>query len=336
MKRGLPPYVYPRGRKGYLYFMRKGLLVRMPDDPTSAEFFAEYARLRDTRIIAPVPKGKTFHALIAHYKRSTRFTKLAPRTKSDYDKILAYIDKAFGALPVAKMRRKDVVRARDANADAQRFANYIVQVLRVIMEHARDIGWREDNPAMGVATLKSEGIARQPWPADLVESFRKVAAPRARLIFELCLGTGQRIGDVLRMRWDHLEAGGIHVKQGKTGRALWIPLTDDLQLAIAHIQRNGLTIAADDQGRPLRYHQARHAIAAVRKQIGAEAYDIHSLRYSTASELASLGCSDDLIMAITGHNTVAMVAKYAGAERQKVRALSAQSRRNKTKPEREN
>lgn len=140
---------------------------------------------------------------------------------------------------------------------------------------------------------------------------------------------GQRIGDVLRMRWDHLESGGIHVRQGKTGRALWIPLTDDLQLALARTPRNGLTIAADTMGRPLRYPQARHAVAQVRKEIGADDYDIHSLRYSTASELASLGCSDDLIMAITGHNTVAMVAKYAGAERQKIRALNAQARRNK-------
>ena len=332
MKRSLPPYVYPLGKKGYLYFLRKGICQRMPDDPTSDEFFALYARMREARVISAVPKGKSFHALIAHYKRSKRYTKLADRTTADYDKILSYIDQTFGPLPVAKLRRKDVVRARDSNADAQRFANYIVQVLRVILEHARDIGWREDNPAKGVSLLKSEGAGRKPWPVDMIAAFRKIADDRARLIFELCLGTGQRIGDVLRMRWDHLEAGGIHVQQGKTKRALWIPLTDDLQLVLARTQRRGLYIASDDMTRPLRYHQARHAIAAVRKQIGAEEYPIHSLRYSTASELARLGCSDDLIMAITGHNTVAMVAKYAGAERQKVRAINAQSRRNKKAP----
>jgi len=48
---------------------------------------------------------------------------------------------------------------------------------------------------------------------------------RALLIFELCLGTGQRIGDVRKMRWSDIEEGGINVRQGKTGKDLWIPFT---------------------------------------------------------------------------------------------------------------
>ena len=40
---------------------------------------------------------------------------------------------------------------------------------------------------------------------------------------------------------------------------------------------------------------------AVRKQIGAEAYDIHALRYAAAAHLAAAGCTDDEIKAITGH-----------------------------------
>ena len=48
---------------------------------------------------------------------------------------------------------------------------------------------------------------------------------------------------------------------------------------------------------------------AVRKQIGAEAYDIHALRYAAAAHLAAAGCTDDEIKAITGHTTSAMVIK---------------------------
>ena len=36
---------------------------------------------------------------------------------------------------------------------------------------------------------------------------------------------------------------------------------------------------------------------------------------------------DDLIMAVTGHRSRRMVEKYAGAARQKVRAIEAQKRR---------
>jgi len=66
----------------------------------------------------------------------------------------------------------------------------------------------------------------------------------------------------------------------------------------------------------------------VRKKIGAEGCDIHSLRYTTAAELAALGLSDEVIMSITGHSTVAMVARYAGPARQRQRAQQAQERRD--------
>ena len=43
------------------------------------------------------------------------------------------------------------------------------------------------------------------WPAEHVEVFRGVADARSMLIFELCLATGQRIGDVLDMQWSDMK-----------------------------------------------------------------------------------------------------------------------------------
>lgn len=326
MKRHLPPFCYRKGAKGYVYFERRGFgTQRIHAAPGTPEFAAEYARILQGR--APVPAGRTFAALIAHYKRSDRFARLAPRTRADYDKVLMFIGERMGSLPPARMQRKDVIRAQDQNRDAVRFANYVVQVLRLLFEHAIDIGWRRDNPARGVRLLRSSAPPRLPWPAAKIDAFRETAPPRARLIFELCLGTGQRIGDVLRMRWNDIEEGGIRLSQGKTGRALWIPLTAALREILEATPRRGLTIIADDQGRPLRYTQARHAVAEVRKAIGAEAYDLHALRHTAAHELAALGCSDELIMAVTGHSSRSMVAHYAGAARQRSRAKEAQDRR---------
>jgi integrase len=197
----------------------------------------------------------------------------------------------------------------------------------VLFEHARDAGWRDDNPAHGVPLLESVSDPRQPWPADMVAAYRAAADGRSLLIFELCLGTGQRIGDVLRMRWDQIEDGGIHVRQGKTRKPLWIPLTARLSGLLADTPRVGLTIITGPHGRPLSYRQASHAVMQVRKAIGAEAFDLHGLRHTAAHELAALGCSDELIQAVTGHTSRAMVAHYAGAARQKSRAKEAQGKR---------
>lgn len=325
MKRQLPPHVYDK--KGALYFQRRGYpTVRIQAAQGTAEFHAEYARmLAGERPIYAGPR--TFAALVKDYRMSQRFKRLAIRTALDYDKVLAWITDKLGPLPVDRMQRKDVIRAQSANASTVRFANYIVQVLRVLFEHAIDLGWRKDNPAKGVALIKSDAAPREAWPQDKIDAFRATATGRALLIFELCLGTGQRIGDVLRMRWSDIEGGGVNVTQGKTGARLWVPFTARLQEVLAQTPKVGVTVCAWGMGKPTSYRGAADLVMAVRKQIGAEDYDIHALRYSAASELAEAGCSDAVIQAVTGHQTSAMVAKYAGAARQKVRAKEGQEKR---------
>jgi len=324
-KRNLPAYVYTK--KGVLYFQRRGYpTTRIASAPGSPEFHAEYARLlAGDRPIYAGPR--TFAALVKDYRHSPRFAKLAARTATDYDKVLVWVTEKLGPLPVAGMQRKDVIRAQSVNAGTVRFANYIVQVLRVLFEHAIDLGWRADNPAKGIALIKSGNAPREAWPSDKIAAFRSEASPRARLIFELCLGTGQRIGDVLKMRWADVDGDGIHVVRGKTKAQLWIPFTAELRRVLAETPKVGITICAWGRGKPTSYRGAADLIMAVRKRIGAEAYDIHSLRYSAAAELAALGCSDELIQSVTGHSTTAMVVKYAGPERQKARAKEAQGRR---------
>ncbi|MEQ8365955.1 MAG: tyrosine-type recombinase/integrase, partial [Roseicyclus sp.] len=45
---------------------------------------------------------------------------------------------------------------------------------------------------------------------------------------ELCVGTGQRIGDVLNMRWSNNENGAVWVRQSKTSKELWVPILPEL------------------------------------------------------------------------------------------------------------
>jgi integrase len=323
MKRDRPRYVYEK--PGGLYFWRRpGAAVKMQAEPFTEAWWAEYALL--LKGTPPPPKGKTFRALIASYKRSARYTGKAPRTRRDYDKVLAFIDDRLGGQDVGRVRRHHVVAWRDQNTG--RFADYLVQVLRVLFEHAVDQGWRDDNPARGVQTVYRPSGTRQPWPEDLVATAREAATGDTLLLFELLVGTGQRIGDVLRMRWADIAGDAIFVGQSKTGAELWVPFTDRLREVLREAPRRGETILTSKRGGPLSYRAAADRMRKLRERIGAgEAHDTHALRYTTTAELAALGCDDDLIMAVTGHRTKAMVEKYAGAARQKVRAIEAQSRR---------
>lgn len=251
-KRGRTRYVYEK-RPGVLYFWRRpGAAVKMNAEPYTDAWWAEYALL--LKGTPPPPKGKTFRALIASYRRSARYTGKAPRTRRDYDKILAFIDDRLGGQDVAKVRRHHVVGWRDQNSG--RFADDLVQVLRVLFEHAVDQGWRDDNPSKGVQTVYRPSGRRKPWPDDLVAAARATATGQTALLFELLVGTGQRIGDVLRMRWSDVAGDAIFVGQSKTGAELWVPFTARLRDVLRQAPRRGETILTTNDGRPLSYAAA--------------------------------------------------------------------------------
>ncbi|MGR3452956.1 site-specific integrase [Pseudooceanicola sp.] len=270
--------------------------------------------------------------VIRHYIASRRYRDLAPRTRDDYDKHIAYAKEKLGHLQPRNIERQHVIRWLDAWAaqETPHRANYRLRVLSILMEHAKDMGLltkAEENPCKGVRQIKYARKEREPWPQTKVAAFRKAFAhgTRERTIFELCLGSGQRIGDVLRMRWSDIEDGGIRLKQGKTGKPLWVPLTPHLAAALEQAPRRHLTILSDADG-PLSYRQAAWCMGEARKKIKAEAWDIHALRYTAAVELLLSGCNDDLIAAVTGQSP-AMVRHYTRHVRQRARAVEAQKKR---------
>lgn len=229
----------------------------------------------------------------------------------------------------ANMKRKDVIRLRDSNAEKPYFANYSLRVLRVVMEHCVDLGWRDSNPAKGVSEIKAEKQEREPWPHEFLQAYRDACplGTRERLVMELCVGTGQRIGDVLEMRWSNIQEGGFVIRQSKTGKELWVPILPDLQVALDAAPRNSIFLLTNERAtNRWSYRGASQAVRKVREAIGALKYDIHSWRYNAACELVEAGCSDDLVASVTGQSP-AMLLHYTKKVRQRVRASEAQKRR---------
>lgn len=331
-KRELPKHVY-RQRNG-LYFQRRGWKsLKFQSEFGTPEFWAEYADILSGKEKRKRVVSRNFEALVADYRKSPRYRNLKPRTALDYDKYLDFFVSIMGSANPASMKRKDVIRLRDSNADKVYFANYSLRVLRLLMEHCVDLGWCETNPAKGVSELKREKKEREPWPVDLLAAYR-TACPigsRERLVMELCVGTGQRIGDVLEMRWSDIQDGAVFVRQNKTDKELWVPILPELQAALDAALRNSVFILTNERGtNRWSYRGASQAVRKVREAIGALDYDIHSWRYNAACELLEAGCQDDLIAAVTGQSP-AMVLHYTKKVRQRFRALQAQRMRTEQK-----
>jgi integrase len=316
--------------KGVLYFKRRGWPTQKFDhQEVNDGFWVEYARILNGT--APKPRAFVVKGLIAQYYRSQKFLTLKPRTQKDYQKFLGRLERNAGDVAVSSIKRKHVIAWRDALAKTEtpHYANYFKRVVRILMEYAIDIGELADNPAKSVSDVKYEKQKPDPWPRDLISAARKARGykDRTRLLFELLYCTGQRIGDVLRMEWQHLDGDNIAVTQGKTSAQLTLPMTKELIECLAQAERCGDTIlTAHKKSTPWSYRGASDAMMKLRKEIGAEAYTIHAIRHTVASEIGAVG-TDEEIMAVTGHTTRTMAAHYAGKARQEARAKNAQNRR---------
>jgi integrase len=334
VKRDLPPYVYLRKGR-YAYFERAGKSQRMPE-PGTAEFHRVYAALlSDT---APVSVGpRTFAALVKSYRKSAEFARLKPRTQEDYGKVTDFINAAVGGLPVAGMKTKDVIRAQKESGKGVRFGNYIVSVLSVLFEHARALGWREDNPAKGVRKIKTPADRTQPhvvWPDWAVAKARAEMSPESLLVIEMGIGSVQRPADLAKFTWGDFDGDNLRLTQGKTGVALVLPCTERLKAALQRA-RDALPytplptrpILSGKRGKPLAQRRMSEMVLAERKRLGLEAFDLHALRYRGVQELAWAGCTDDEIASYSGHMSLSMIRKYAGEARQIMRARQAKEKR---------
>ncbi|MCP4243108.1 MAG: tyrosine-type recombinase/integrase, partial [bacterium] len=298
--RELPSYVHRRKRDGRLLFRKRSgaKIIEMPmqtqfpaGDPVPFALHQERERLLNSP--APVAHGSTIAHVIDRYERATEFTGLAPRTKLDYRKHLDFLRDKIGHLEPKNIERHHVIQWRDTWAKmSPHRANYRLRVLRIVMERAIDFGLLPTggNRAKGVSEVKYERKERHPWPDELVDAARQAANDRTALLFELLFGTGQRIGDVLKMKWSEFDGEAISVRQGKTNTKLWIPAPQMLLQALGAAPRRSLFILTNHAGTSSwSYRGAADAMMKLRREVGAEAYDIHSLRYTATAELARVG-----------------------------------------------
>ena len=276
-------------------------------------------------------------ALVVAYKGSADWSNLRPATKTDYLKVLDPLQERFGHLAVATMPREFVLSLRDeyASKDGKptpRRANRFIAVLRLLLSWGVDRGWRKDNPALRPKLLRT-GAGYRSWNAQEVRTFLDSATPELRLASLLAVCTGQRKGDLLRMPWTAYDGSGVELVQAKTGARLWVPAHRALRDALDCTQRRAVTILTRPDGRPWGEDHFNHAFGAAVKEAGLEGLVFHGLRHTAATWLAEAGCTPHQIAAITGHKTLAMVARYTEQAGQRQRATAAIRRLERSGPD---
>jgi len=251
-------------------------------------------------------KHGTMAWLIKSYEQSSWYTDLGKRTRENVDLALREINAALGPFPAAAVGRRDcrtcyegVLASRGPNA-----AKTAHTYLRRLFSWAQEIELRTDNPAKGMQ-IKSASPRRQTWEPEQVAEVVKTALDLGRrdiaLFVLMGYDTGQRLSDLMTIKWDAYDGEGLTFFQGKTDQEVWVPLEPETKQMIDDTPRQAVQIIVSpetDQPHTNRAVVNRH-FRRVAKAAGIpNGVQMRDLRRTAATEISAGGGK---IHPITGH-----------------------------------
>jgi integrase len=326
----LPKYVYVQHIKGKTYYRfrrGKGPAVRLPGAPGAAEFHAAYARLL-TVPDAPIDRytpGSVAHT-VDTYIKSAEFGELAPGTQRDYRRYLMRLDNAFGHRQLGELTTDLMHQIRDKLQATPSAANHTISVIGSLFFWAVRRKIVKADPTTGIGRLKG-GDGYERWAESDLDAFRASASPMMRLALELGVYTGQRLSDVIKMKWSDYDGARIKVRQQKTGTKLSLQAHDHLKAVLDPTEHRGETILTSRSGRPFHSRVFSRDFRNARIAAGLpDGLSFHGLRHTAASVMAEVGCTAPEIMAVTGHKSLKLVEHYIRQASQEIQADRAISR----------
>jgi integrase len=204
--------------------------------------------------------------------------------------------------------------------------------LRSLCKFAIKRGYLRTDPTANIKleSVKSDGF--HTWSEEEIARFEAhhPIGSKPRLALALLLYTAQRRSDVVRMGRQHIKAGVLTVRQGKTGAELAIPVHAHLQTVLDATPSEHLTFLVTTTGKP---YGGNALSEQFRKWCDAAGLPTrckpHGLRKAACRRLAEAGCSANEIMAISGHATLKELVRYTKAADQARLARNAMTRTTK-------
>jgi integrase len=289
-------------KKIYWYAWRGG--PRLVGEYRSPEFIASFNAAIATKVAAP--EGRLL-SLLQGYQKSQDFLSLRERTRADYVKQIAKIEQRFGDAPLKALsdpRTRGVfLDWRDELAlTSKRQADYVWQVLKLVLNWAKDRGKITVNPCEGGGRVYHGTRVDFVWSVEDEAAFLEHAPAHLHLPLLLALWTGQRQGDLLRLPWSSYDGSTIRLKQSKTGERVVIPVGAPLKAALDAAKKHGPLILTNSLGRPWTEGAFRMAWWQACRKAGIDGLTFNDLRGTAVTRLALVGCTEAEIAAITGHS----------------------------------
>ncbi len=235
-----------------IYWYHRAAKAPLPGSYGSPEFLAAY--LDAERI--PAVTTETLARLIREFLLSTDFLRnKAKSTQKEYRRMLAHIEREFGEMPIKALESP---KARGVFIDYQerigsstpREADNQLSVLSAVFSYAFDKGNISRNPIVGFKRLHRSNRSDMIWTEADVSRFMKYSPVELQRVLILALHTGQRYGDLIRLRWSDFNEDHLQLKQSKTGAKVRVHCTAALRKMLAASPRTSPYILTRADGRP--------------------------------------------------------------------------------------
>ena len=294
-------------------------------DKVSAEDAREAARRRLKEValrgLPSKPKREkaaaavvTFANLVEQFLKDRPFSWKPSTEASNRSTLRKVLLPTFGEMPVAAMRKQDVMQWRDEMADRPGSYNRVVAVLSAVMQYAEKLGLRKrgSNPAKGLPQYRREPIQRFLDPAEYGRLHRRLGACDDVYMvsaIRLLIHTGARSSEIARLKWGEVSVGRLELADSKTG-AKTILLSRQAAAILEALPRG-----ADDElvfkgtkGQPA---NLSYFWSGMRRNAGLPDVRLHDLRHSYASIAIQNGISLDAIGRLLGHALPETTERYA-------------------------
>jgi integrase len=336
MPRPRPPYlqrhINRHGKVVWYVRVGRGPKTRIRGTYGSDEFNAAYqAAITGER---PVPSGApakdTLAWLVGLHRKSSYWTDLAKATRKKRDQIFVQIIKTSGKFPVSSVNRKAIEAARDRRQHTPSQARHFVHTMRSLFKWALDSDLVKVDPTAGVTVKKVKGGIK-PWTDDDIAKFetRWPRGTRERVMFDVFVYTGLRIGDAARLGKQHVRDGTIAIDTEKTGTRVTIPVLAPLAETLKTGPTGDLAFIATKNGAPMLKNSLGNAFRAACRAAGVDK-SAHGIRKAAATHAASHGATGHELDAIFGWTGGQMAALYTEEADRKKLAKGAMSKLDRT------
>lgn len=301
ISRKLPRRMY--FKHGRYYYVSQNKWTPLARD--YADSLIAYANL----IRAPEANEK-LPAVIDRYLAEVR-ARLSVNTLSSYETAARKLKTVFVEFTPSQIKPVHVAQMLDHYRDTPGAANIMRNVLKQVCAKAVLWGLSETNPVQFVAPHRLSARDRYLTDAEFT-AIRSAASPTLLAVMDICYLTGQRIGDVLGIRYADISPDGILFQQRKTGNRLKVLMSDDLRAAIETARRlhrsvKGLTLFHARDGRPIHYETVRVLWERACCAAGIENAHIHDIRAKAATDAKAQGLDSKKLL---GHASESSHLRY--------------------------